>query len=245
VRLRAFGVVVGPLIFLLATAPVFAQMPPLPASQPFVGFVSPYEIVHRVRTAGFDPLAPPLREGTTYVVRAVDFRGVLMRVVLDARTGVIRDVAPIVPGPGRYGQYAYGGPPPYDPADFDAPMANLPAEADMEPPAVRPVPPAAMGRTALRPTVLEPTAPPLPRPRPAALASRKPDIGVDPNPVGSTGVQPPSTSPNGASPAAAQSPKSRDAASTKSGINSEIITAAPPPASAAPKKSPGDPPIDN
>jgi hypothetical protein len=243
VRPRAFGVVVGPLILSLATAPALAQMPPLPASQPFVGFVSSYEIVHRVRTAGFDPLAPPLREGTTYVVRAVDFRGVLMRVVLDARTGVIRDVAPIVPGPGRYGQYAYGGPP-YDPAEFDTPVANVPAEPDMAP-AARLVSPA-MVRPSIRSSVLEPDAPPLPRPRPGALASRKPDAGVDPNPVGAITAQPPSTPTNGANTPAARPPKSHNAVSTKPGINSEIITAAPPSASTAPKSvPPGDPPIDN
>lgn len=243
-RPGAFGVVVGPLILLLATAPAVAQMPPLPASQPFVGFVSPYEIVHRVRTAGFDPLAPPLREGTTYVVRAVDYRGVLTRVVLDARTGVIRDVAPIVPGPGRYGQYAYGGPPPYDPADFDTPMANAPAESEMEP-AARPIPPA-MVHPAIRSGALEPDAPPLPRPRPGAVASRKPDAGVDPNPVGAITAQPPSTATNSANTAAARAAKSHNAVSTKPGINSEIIMAAPPPASAAPKSvPPGDPPIDN
>jgi len=38
--------------------------------------VPPYEILRTLRAAGFQPLAPPLREGTTYVVRALDFRGV-------------------------------------------------------------------------------------------------------------------------------------------------------------------------
>ena len=55
-----------------------------------------------LRSAGFDPLAPPLREGTIYVARATDYRGILMRVVLDARTGAIRDANRIVPGPGNY-----------------------------------------------------------------------------------------------------------------------------------------------
>ncbi|MGB6935932.1 MAG: hypothetical protein WBE14_04320, partial [Xanthobacteraceae bacterium] len=64
----------------------------------------PYEIARNVRRAGFDPLAPPMREGATYVVRATDFRGILMRVVVDAHSGAIRDVNRIVPGPGSYGQ---------------------------------------------------------------------------------------------------------------------------------------------
>ena len=71
-----------------------------------LGFMPPYEIARKVRRAGFDPLSPPLREGSIYVVRATDFRGILMRVVVDARSGVIRDASRIVPGPGSYGQQA-------------------------------------------------------------------------------------------------------------------------------------------
>ncbi|HEX8827801.1 MAG TPA: hypothetical protein VF778_06790 [Xanthobacteraceae bacterium] len=86
------------------------------AQTPVTGFVPPYEIVRTVRAAGFDPLAPPLREGTTYVLRATDFRGILMRVVVDARTGAIRDANRIVAGPGLYG----GGYPPgtYGPVGY-------------------------------------------------------------------------------------------------------------------------------
>ena len=143
-----------------------------PPPQPFTGFVSSYEIVHTLRSAGFNPLAPPLREGTTYVVRATDYRGILMRVVVDARTGAIRDANRIVPGPGRFGQY-YDAPSPYDPADLDAAMAP-PGEDGMEPPLARPA--------LARPAVTAPglTLPPLPRPRPAALASRRPDVGRSP-----------------------------------------------------------------
>ena len=88
---------------LLAIAPGRAQSPP-----PLPGFVPPYEITRIVRTAGFDPLAPPLREGTTYVLRATDFRGILMRVVVDARSGAIRAVNRIVSDQGdvRCGRYA-------------------------------------------------------------------------------------------------------------------------------------------
>ena len=80
-------------VFLLTAAPSFAQAPPsaLPPP-PLPGFVPPYEVTRIVRSAGFDPLAPPLREGTTYVLRATDFRGILMRVVVDARSGAIRAV---------------------------------------------------------------------------------------------------------------------------------------------------------
>jgi hypothetical protein len=162
-----------------------APPPPLPAP----GFVSAYEIMRTLRSAGFDPLAPPLREGTIYVARATDYRGILMRVVLDARTGAIRDANRIVPGPGNYvgpygggyGARAYGGPygpGPYDGAPYDAePDApgpddgagivrlpyGLPPDAN-----AAPAPPAAHPAASASASVT-----PLPRPRPPVLASRK------------------------------------------------------------------------
>jgi hypothetical protein len=175
---RAFGVAL--VACLLAAAPGHAQVSapaaaaPAPAAappavQPITGFVSSYEITRIARLAGFDPLAPPLREGTIYVLRATDYRGILMRVVIDARTGAIRDANRIVPGPGRYGQF-YSAPPLYDPADLAEPVI-VPSAADLEPPPLRPLLP--HGRSAL------PEIPPLPRPRPAALASRKPQINSE------------------------------------------------------------------
>ena len=120
---------------LFAAAPGRAQVPAPPpaappATQPVTGFVSSYEITRIARSAGFDPLAPPLREGTIYVLRATDYRGILMRVVIDAHTGAIRDANRIVPGPGRYGQF-YGVPSLYDPADLAEPVM-VPSTADME-----------------------------------------------------------------------------------------------------------------
>jgi hypothetical protein len=146
----------------------------------------PYEITRTVRRAGFDPLAPPLREGSTYVLRATDFRGILMRVVVDARSGAIRDVNRIVPGPGSYGQQAgmmpYGAqpddmPPPYgQPAEYDVPPAPL-GDGEMLGPLRLPAHP--LTRASV--TVL----PPLPRPRPAELAARKPIDEAKPNAPGS------------------------------------------------------------
>jgi hypothetical protein len=182
---RAFGSGILFVSCLLAATPGHAQTPgAAPAAamqaQPVTGFVSAYEITRIARSAGFDPLAPPLREGTIYVLRATDYRGILMRVVIDARTGAIRDANRIVPGPGRYGQF-YGGPSVYGPDDF-IPPALVPETAGIEPDLVRP--------DLVRPTTLSPSPlplsphglahsampeiPPLPRPRPAALASRKP-----------------------------------------------------------------------
>jgi hypothetical protein len=203
---RAFGVVLVACLF--AAAPGRAQVPaPPPAAppvaQPVTGFVSSYEITRIARSAGFDPLAPPLREGTIYVLRATDYRGILMRVVIDARTGAIRDANRIVPGPGRYGQF-YGTPSLYDPAELAEPVM-VPSTAEME----RPLAPHGATRSAL------PEIPPLPRPRPAALASRKPlDDG---------------------------NPAAKVRAIAKPQVNSEAITALPPAAAAAPgapKKSP-------
>jgi hypothetical protein len=159
--------------FLLASVPGWAQTPLPP---PLPGFVPPYEITRIVRSAGFAPLAPPLREGTTYVIRATDFRGILMRVVVDARSGAIRAVNRIVSDAGAYSalgmlpppygvQPPYSGPPAYAPPEFELPEVT-PSEAAGLPAAAAPVaihPPA-------RPLLWEP---PLPRPRPPALSARK------------------------------------------------------------------------
>ncbi|HLN38360.1 MAG TPA: hypothetical protein VK337_11295 [Xanthobacteraceae bacterium] len=235
---RAFGAGVLFVACLLMAAPGRAQVPAQvpaqitaqvpapppaapPATQPVTGFVSSYEITRIARSAGFDPLAPPLREGTIYVLRATDYRGILMRVVIDAHTGAIRDANRIVPGPGRYGQF-YGAASLYDPADLAEP-AMVPSPADMEPPPLRPLLPHSATRTAL------PEIPPLPRPRPAALASRKPlDDG---NPAAK--ARPISDPKSVTTPAAAPDAKAQ--------IDSQVITAAPsvaPAAPAGPKKSP-------
>jgi hypothetical protein len=187
-------------------------------TQPVTGFVSSYEITRIARSAGFDPLAPPLREGTIYVLRATDYRGILMRVVIDAHTGAIRDANRIVPGPGRYGQF-YGAPPLYDPADIEAP-AIVPGAAEMEPPLGRPMGSRGATRSAM------PEIPPLPRPRPAALASRKPLD--DANPKAQPIAGPKSVTPD-AAPAA------------KPQISSEAIATAPPAAPASASVAPGAP----
>jgi len=157
-----------------------------------------FEITKIVRASGFDPLAPPLREGTTYVVRATDFRGILMRVVVDARSGAVRAVNRIVPGPGPYGQFGmvtppYGVapayPPPYGvapayPPPYGAVRAYPPPDiagpemVPKEETTAAPAPPAPLAPP-LPAAILRPGAhplasgPPFPRPRPAELASRK------------------------------------------------------------------------
>lgn len=179
----AFGLLLLP----LASAPGRAQAP-----LPGTGFVPPFEIMRTVRWAGFDPLAPPMREGTTYVLRATDFRGILMRVVVDAHSGAIRDVTRIVSGPGssgpvgmvsppydgsptRYegptrfeGPTPYGAPEAYGAPEFDDPEMMPGDESAMPPP-----PP--LSRTPgprTGPRLSAPASPPLPRPRPANFAAR-------------------------------------------------------------------------
>jgi hypothetical protein len=166
-----------------------AQSPPPPPAasgapsqpKPVTGFVPTFEIMRTVRSAGFDPLAPPLREGTTYVLRATDYRGILMRVVLDARTGAIRDVTRIVPAASGslgvvlppYGPPAYASPygePPYGaPVEYEGPLPMLPPGAEPGGPrsALPPQPVAAPPVTHAK-TSTRKSTPPLPRPRPAA-----------------------------------------------------------------------------
>ena len=177
-RIRASGPLALAVLLLSAVSGHAQVAPPGP---PAPGFVSPYEIMHTLRSAGFDPLAPPLREGTTYVARATDYRGILMRVVLDARTGAIRDANRIVPGPGSYGIGAYGQvgmlptpddmPPPYgQPPRFDPEESSLngPDAAPLSAlPGPHPITHAAVT-----------SFPPLPRPRPAELAARPVDAAT-------------------------------------------------------------------
>lgn len=169
-------------VLLMLVAGAAAQSPPQPAGAapqpiPVTGFVPTFEIMRTVRAAGFDPLAPPLREGTTYVLRATDYRGILMRVVLDARTGAIRDVTRIVPAAsGSLGVVL----PPYGPPPYDAPY-GAPVEYEVYPPAMqRPQESAApqLPQPIAAPSVSHAKASrhklPLPRPRPAGLAASHP-----------------------------------------------------------------------
>jgi hypothetical protein len=165
--------------FVLAGAAVgHAQTSPAAVptqSKSITGFVPTYEIMRTVRAAGFQPLEPPLREGRTYVLRATDYRGILMHVVLDARTGAIRDVTrivgpygmmppPDVPGPYRrppYGPSPAAAAPPYGPPPYEGP-----AEYERSGPQI-----GSEERGARRPGVA-PNVPPLPRPRPIEVLPR-------------------------------------------------------------------------
>jgi hypothetical protein len=208
------------------------------------GFVSSYEIMRTLRSAGFDPLAPPLREGTTYVARATDYRGILMRVVLDARTGSIRDANRIVPGPGNYGEpYGSEGPGPYGQGPYGqvgmvAPPYGQPPDFD-DPPPVVPDGTAAMPNAPRPPvthTATRSSVPPLPRPRPAELATgkandvAKPAVATNPQPAVASDPQP----------AVAAAPKPDVKADP---VTTGSVTSAPPtpPAAAASASPPAKP----
>ena len=180
---------------LLSVVASFAQSLPSSSPQPapLRGFVPPYEILRTVRAAGFEPLAPPLREGTTYVVRAFDFRGVPMRVVVDARSGAIRDTNRIMSGPGLYGPYAPGpyvetyygrfAPPPYPSDEIELGYGRPPH----------------IGASELAPNDRHaPSLVPLPRARPASRAATgasekkpvaRPDIAISAAPQSEPSVK--------------------------------------------------------
>ena len=132
-RAGVFGTATLSLCLLISAVSVgCAQSPPPSAAPPAAGaplpgFVPPYEITKIVRAAGYDPLTRPRREGTTYVVRATNYRGILMRIVVDARSGAIRAVNRVVPGPAPYGVVGVmAPPPPYGGGPYDPPIGPLP-----------------------------------------------------------------------------------------------------------------------
>jgi len=228
----------------LAATAGHAQSPPA-AQQPLPGFVPPYEISRIVRSAGFSPLAPPLREGTTYVLRVTDYHGILMRVVVDARSGAIRAVNRIVPAyevglmgppygePPPYGPPPGYGPPNYRPAGYGPPGYGPPSiaapemgpeEADLAPafgppPPDYPLPPPG----SMHPASLQIT-PPLPRPRPPELAARDVKAAAKPGETKPGDIKP-------SEPPAA-----------KADAKSDVSTASPPVATATPAAKKPPPP---
>jgi hypothetical protein len=233
VRLAAFGTGASSasiaVSLVLLTAAGAAAQAPLSQPRPVTGFVSTYEIIHTVRSAGFDPLVPPLREGTSYVLRATDFRGILMRVVLDARTGAIRDVTRIVPATsGPMVAPSYGPPPAYgstahnSPAEYGAPTGMGPEGAPGQ--LSQPAMPSAT-------TPARPQFPPLPRARPTEQASQKPDTVTGTT----TAVAPPTGT--------VQAGTKPEATATVPGA--AATAAVPPAAPAAPGKAPPVPPIND
>jgi len=227
---RRIGGLFALTVVVVAAARAFAQAAPPRAAPPVPGFVPPYEIMRTVRAAGFDPLTPPIREGTIYALRATDFRGVLMRVVVDARTGAIRDANRILLGPGadpsgRLGMMPHPSQPP--------PAALLPygraPHPDVPPP---PFAPSAAAPSSTAPAAMPAALPPLPRPRPAETASgkigpeTKPTAAADSKPAVAADPKPDTVNVTTATPPAPAAPATATAPS-------------PPPEPPKPNKAPG------
>ena len=55
----------------------------------------PHEITTSMRSMGLKPISPPVRRGDRYIVRAIDRRGIEVRVAADALSGRVLAVRPI------------------------------------------------------------------------------------------------------------------------------------------------------
>jgi len=100
----------------------------------------PYEIVRIVRANGLAPLSRPVRRGPTYMLAASDRSGRQLRVVVDARSGEILTVTPVL-AMRSYGPWLAS---PYDPRIL--PVPRPPIRLPMRRP--RPSPALAQGSTA-------------------------------------------------------------------------------------------------
>jgi hypothetical protein len=163
---------------ILLAATVFAAATPgsVQAQGSAEKIVAPAEVAAMVRAKGLRPLGPPVRQRSIYVLRAVTARGVQMRVVVAARGGKLLAVDPVAPGP--YGGFVRRyGPPPYGYGYGPRGYRFGPYAAAVPPPYGRPYPPPYGAPPGAyddgdRQT---PSGPPLPRPRPGALAHQAGD----------------------------------------------------------------------
>jgi hypothetical protein len=166
-----------------------AQSPAPPSIPPGYRALPPFRIAAIVRASGFDPLFRPMRQGDTYVLRALDRRDVEYRLVIDAYTGRTMSVhatgARGAPGYGPYGGPVYGRL--FGPRDdrfdegyrYGPPPHPLPPRVVTHVPASHPTTPAitpssAQPGTATQSASASPapgnaTQTPLPRPRPYVM----------------------------------------------------------------------------
>jgi hypothetical protein len=156
------------------------------APRPDVIYAAPrhYDVATVVRSLGLEPTGAPVRTGVTWVQRATDLAGTPLRVVVDARSGTVLAIHPVMIEPSyrmapSYGRpYVYGPPPPYagPPAyrgPYGAPYGPYAAaprpyeydDEDVMPP--RAAPHARAPHASDRSAAVNPR-PPLPKPRPQA-----------------------------------------------------------------------------
>ena len=190
----------------------------------------PHEIVTIVRSTGLEPLHRPVRHGPTYALRAVDPAGQEMRVIVDARSGRVLRIVPVL-GP-RYAVMPppYGRPPGriamvpdgYGP---NSRINALPPGVD-GPPVIGPgvgaptiAPPRAPAAAAPPPPAGQAGPLPLPRPRPKVAATQSPAAPA----AKSTTVAPPQ-----AAPPAPSQVEARSAGETTGAVTPPAANPAPP-----------------
>jgi hypothetical protein len=146
------------------SGPAFAQM-----MVPY-DLMPPYEVARVVRSSGLIPVAPPMRSGAAYIVRAMDRYGTPVRMVIDGRSGEIVEVRRIAAVAPDYG-YPRREPPPYGYPRGEAapgyraappPAAAVPSREDRQVPQPRITEP--------RSAAVTPAHPPVPRARPSTAA---------------------------------------------------------------------------
>jgi len=113
-----------------------------PVQHRFGGVLPPAKINGIVRSMGFMPAGPPVRNGPTYAVFATGRRGTLVRVIVDARFGnllsVQRVIAVIPPGAYPARQQVNGAlAGPYAPRETPTPDVRPPGPI-AQPPALPP-----------------------------------------------------------------------------------------------------------
>jgi hypothetical protein len=153
------------------------------------GGVAPYEIMAIVRSANLQPISRPWRNGANFVVRAMNARGDVVRVVVDGYRGRILAVTPAETAP-----TARLTPDPRDAGtapQYDEDGNRLPPRP--APHAQRP------GTEQNRTAAVTPVRPPMPRPRPAdapiPAAAEKPAPAATPAAATAPAPTPPAPAP--------------------------------------------------
>jgi len=171
------------LLLACAAALVLANAAPAQSPDPGHGALPPFRIAAIVRAAGFDPLFRPLRQGDTYVLRALDRNELEYRLVIDAYTGRTISINATgergAPGPYRgpvYGRVFAPNDDSYDPRNgYVAPRPLPPQVRVPQTSKATPTPPPGPNKptqVATPATPVEPnktTQAPLPRPRPYVM----------------------------------------------------------------------------
>ncbi len=177
-----------------APAPTAAPVPARPAYPA----LPPGRIAVIVRASGFDPLFRPMRQGDTYVLRALDHNEVEYRLVLDAYTGRTISIHALGGGPyaARSGPYypgPYRGGPAYGP--YRGPVYGRLFGPD-NPYGPRPLPPRDVPQVR-PPQAAKATQPltPLPRPRPYVMEATSSIPADAPKPAEPQKTPPPPPAP--------------------------------------------------